>query len=153
MADLGNYGSCFDFDGRLEDVVYCGETDNCRFFQKAETDWLFFSNEDYLFYVDKTFLNEFCKNTRMRIDDAKRMLNDVGKNISAAGVSYEVAIQLLPEVKQLRRHGMSDDILCGVYRSEKLRIKITPPNEGYDDYFYNRNIDIVFVKDGKRLVI
>lgn len=153
MADLHNYGSCFDFDGRLEDVIYNGVTGNCRFFQKAETDWLFFCNEDYLFYVDKVFLNKFCQNTRMRIDNAKSVLEAIGKNISAAGVSYEVAMQLLSEVQHLRRHGTSDNIPCGIYRSQKLRIKITPTKEEYEDYFYNHNIDIVFVKDGRLLVI
>lgn len=154
MTDLGNYGSCTDFDGRLDDVVYCGDTDCCRFFHKSETDLAFFNNVDCLFYVDETFLKEFCMKTRMRFDDAKTLLRDViGEKISMAGVSYEVAMQLLPEVKRLRRHGMSDDILCGVYRSEKLRIKITPTKEVFDEFVYNFNIEIVFVKDGRLLVI
>ena len=153
MADLGNLGSYDDFDGRLDTIVYCGKTGYCRFFRESK-DLAFFNNGDCLFYVDEPFLTEFCKKTRMRINHAKTLLSDViGEKISMAGVSDEVAMQLLPEVKQLRRHGMSDDILCGVYRSEKLLIKITPTKEVYDEFVYNFNIEIVFVKDGRLLVI
>lgn len=150
-SNVGNFSHEFD-DYPLDVTTFRIATDKYNYGAKGS--FLFFDRMYELVYVDDDFLTRFCKSTRMRTEYAKLVLELIGETVSRWGVSYDVSDVILHETVKLRRHQTHNSELCGVYRSEKMCITITPSTLYSDEFFDNFSIQVALVnKDGRLVVI